>query len=253
MLAYTPYISRGSARRREIALTFDDGPGPYTAHLLRQLRRLRAPATFFYVGQQLRYWGPALRSELKHGFAVANHTENHPMLRHLNARAQRSQILKATKAAAGWGAPPPRLFRPPYGSYDATTLKLLRRMRMLMVLWTTDTGDFRRPGTKVIVQTALRGARPGAIILMHDAGGIRDQTIVALPPTVTDCALVVKTRTGPAVIMTLLDAPEAGVRVAVKLPRPGDLIGDEILPADDNRLGRNDGLGRGRGKVCGGL
>jgi peptidoglycan/xylan/chitin deacetylase (PgdA/CDA1 family) len=181
VLAYTPYISRGSPRRREIALTFDDGPGPYTAHLLRVLRRLHAPATFFYVGQQLRYWGPSLRLELAHGFAVANHTQNHSMLTRLNARAQRSQILNASKSAARWGAPAPRLFRPPFGAYDANTLRVLARLRILMVLWTTDTGDYRRPGKRAIVAAALRGARPGAIILMHDAGGIRDQTIAALP------------------------------------------------------------------------
>jgi peptidoglycan-N-acetylglucosamine deacetylase len=181
VLAYTPYISRGSTRRREIALTFDDGPGPYTARLVRVLRRLHAPATFFYVGQQLRYWGPALRSELEHGFAVANHTQNHRMLRRLNVRAQRREILSASRAAKSWGAPQPRLFRPPFGSYDASTLRVLRPLRMLMVLWTIDTGDFRRPGKKAIAEVALHGARPGAIILMHDAGGIRDQTIAALP------------------------------------------------------------------------
>ena len=142
---------------------------------------MHAPATFFYVGQQLRYWGPSLRAELKHGFAVANHTQNHSMLPRLNAAAQRRQVLTASRAAAGWGAHPPRLFRPPYGSYDANTLRLLRSLRILMVLWTTDTGDYRRPGTKAIVAAALHGARPGAIILMHDAGGIRDQTIAALP------------------------------------------------------------------------
>src|SRR2546423_6538237 len=109
VLAYTPYISRGSPRRRELALTFDDGPGPYTARLLGVLRRMHAPATFFYVGQQLRYWGPTLRSELTHGFAVANHTQNHSMLPRLNARAQLGQILQASKSAAGWGAPAPRL------------------------------------------------------------------------------------------------------------------------------------------------
>ena len=186
VLAYAPYISRGSSRRREIALTFDDGPGPYTARLLGVLRRMHVPATFFYVGQQLRYWGPALRSELTHGFAVANHTQNHSMLPRLNARAQRNQILEASKSAARWGAPAPRLFRPPFGVYDANTLRLLRRLRILMVLWTTDTGDYRRPGTKAIVATAVRGAKPGAIILMHDAGGIRDQTIAALPRIVRE-------------------------------------------------------------------
>ena len=65
--------------------------------------------------------------------------------------------------------------------WNATTLALLHRYRMLMVLWTVDTSDYRRPGVKAIVNAALAGARPGAIILLHDAGGDRSQTVKALP------------------------------------------------------------------------
>jgi peptidoglycan/xylan/chitin deacetylase (PgdA/CDA1 family) len=108
------------------------------------------------------------------------------MLGRLKLRSQRDQIVRASSVAERLGAPPPRLFRPPYGSFDATTLKVLRRMRVLMVLWSTDTGDYRLPGVKAIVRAALRGARPGAIILMHDAGGIRTQTIAALPTIIRE-------------------------------------------------------------------
>ena len=75
----------------------------------------------------------------------------------------------------------PVLFRPPYGSYNATTLKLLSSLHLLMVLWSVDTGDYAQPGVSTIVERALAGAHPGAIILMHDAGGLRTQTIEALP------------------------------------------------------------------------
>jgi peptidoglycan/xylan/chitin deacetylase (PgdA/CDA1 family) len=68
--------------------------------------------------------------------------------------------------------------------WDAATLKLLRHYRMLMVLWTVDTNDYRRPGVKAIVKVALSGAKPGAIILLHDAGGDRSQTVAALPKIV---------------------------------------------------------------------
>ena len=79
------------------------------------------------------------------------------------------------------GGPRERLFRPPYGSYDPTTLELLRKRGMLMVLWSVDTEDYLRPGADEIVATALAGAKPGAVILLHDAGGDRSQTIAALP------------------------------------------------------------------------
>jgi peptidoglycan/xylan/chitin deacetylase (PgdA/CDA1 family) len=75
----------------------------------------------------------------------------------------------------------PRLFRPPYGGFDDTTLALLRHYGMLMVLWSVDTHDYLQPGVPTIVARALAGAQPGAIILMHDAGGPRAQTVAALP------------------------------------------------------------------------
>ena len=84
----------------------------------------------------------------------------------------------------GDGGPFPRLWRPPYGSYNATTLQILKRLRMLMVLWTVDSEDYRRPGVPTIVDRVLAGARPGAIILMHDGGGDRSETIAALPAIV---------------------------------------------------------------------
>ena len=68
-----------------------------------------------------------------------------------------------------------------HGSFDETTFSLLRRFHMLMVLWSVDTEDYTQPGAQVIVQRVLEGAKPGAIILMHDAGGTRTQEIEALP------------------------------------------------------------------------
>jgi peptidoglycan-N-acetylglucosamine deacetylase len=99
----------------------------------------------------------------------------------LSAAGQRGQLLSDAAALERRGARFPRLFRPPYGMWNQATLALLHRYRMLMVLWTVDTNDYRRPGVKAIVKAALAGARPGAIILLHDAGGNRAQTVKALP------------------------------------------------------------------------
>jgi peptidoglycan-N-acetylglucosamine deacetylase len=98
---------------------------------------------------------------------------------------QRSQLLEQVAAIERHGAGFPRLFRPPYGLWNATTLTLLHRYRMLMVLWTVDTNDYQRPGVPAIVAAAVGGARPGAIILLHDAGGDRSQTVAALPRIIT--------------------------------------------------------------------
>jgi peptidoglycan/xylan/chitin deacetylase (PgdA/CDA1 family) len=180
-LAYTPFVAHGVPRRRVIALTFDDGPSPYTPQVIRVLVRMHVPATFFVVGQQLTYFAGTLRDELRYGFGIGDHTENHAWLIRLTPALQYAQIHDAALAVSRLGASFPRLFRPPYGAYDARTIAVLRRLKMLMVMWSIDPGDWRRPGVKAIVSSVLANARPGAIVIMHDGGGDRSQTVAALP------------------------------------------------------------------------
>jgi peptidoglycan-N-acetylglucosamine deacetylase len=180
-LAYTPYVRIAGARRREIALTFDDGPGPYTPEILSILERDDVPATFFEVGVLERYFYASTARIVADGDVIGDHTEAHAPMSKLPAAQQRAQLLGQITAAERYGAGFPRLFRPPYGLWNSTTLGLLHRYRMLMVLWTVDTSDYRRPGAAAIVKAALNGARPGAIILLHDAGGNRSETVAALP------------------------------------------------------------------------
>jgi peptidoglycan-N-acetylglucosamine deacetylase len=184
VLSYTPFARAGGSRGLDVALTFDDGPGPYTPAVLDVLERERVPATFFVIGTELRYFGAATAREISGGFAIGDHTETHPMLAHLSEHDQREQLFEQAARIELLGGRRPRLFRPPYGSFNATTFKLLHDMRMLMVLWSVDTDDYERPGVEVIVSRALEGAKPGAIILMHDAGGDRSQTIAALPEVI---------------------------------------------------------------------
>jgi peptidoglycan/xylan/chitin deacetylase (PgdA/CDA1 family) len=180
-LAYTPYVRIAGAQHREIALTFDDGPGPYTPQLLAVLQREHVPATFFEVGIEERYFSASTTEIAADGDVIGDHTEVHAAMSKLSAAKQRRQLLEQASAIERYGATFPRLFRPPYGLWNANTLALLHRYRMLMVLWTVDTNDYLRPGVSTIVDRAVDGARPGAIILMHDAGGDRSQTIAALP------------------------------------------------------------------------
>lgn len=176
-----PFVTGGSGRVREIALTFDDGPGPYTGGVVSALRRLHTPATFFAVGQMLNYFHGGAISEVRGFFPVGNHTENHPLMAQLAAAAQKKQITDDTKTLARYHVPMAELYRPPYRSFNAATLKVLRRLKLLMVLWTVDSEDYRQPGVGAIVRNVMAGARPGAIVLMHDGGGARGQTIQALP------------------------------------------------------------------------
>jgi len=184
VLAYTPFVTSGGGRKREVALTFDDGPGPYTPQVLRTLKRLHAPATFFEVGFLERWFHASTTQAISDGNVIGDHTESHPKLGLLPRPEQRTQIVSQAEWLHKLGAPRPRLFRPPFGSFDSRTFRVLRHNRMLMVLWSVDTNDYRQPGVKVIVRRALQGAKPGAIILMHDGGGARSQTVAAVPEIV---------------------------------------------------------------------
>ena len=185
-LAYTPYIRIAGNQHREIALTFDDGPGPYTPEILDVLERDHTPGTFFEVGVLERYFHDSTARIVRDGFPIGDHTWSHAPMGQLPRSQQRSQLLEEIGSIRQYGAPFPRLFRPPYGSFDNTTLALLAKYRMLMVLWTVDTSDYQEPGVGAIVHSAVGGARPGAIILLHDAGGNRSETVAALPIIIRD-------------------------------------------------------------------
>jgi peptidoglycan/xylan/chitin deacetylase (PgdA/CDA1 family) len=181
VLAYTPFVKQGGAKSRDVALTFDDGPGPYTPQVLAVLERFHVKATFFVIGKMLRYFSAAAVREIEDGDVIGDHTESHPMLAHLTAHDQYEELFEQIARIELLGGPRPTLFRPPYGSFNATTLRELSKLHLLMTLWSVDTDDYQQPGVSVIVQRALEGAHPGDIILMHDAGGVRTQTIEALP------------------------------------------------------------------------
>jgi peptidoglycan/xylan/chitin deacetylase (PgdA/CDA1 family) len=181
VLAYTPLIRVGSARAREVALSFDDGPSIYTPRILSVLAQWHVPATFFVIGKEAKRYPQLVRAEAQAGNEVGDHTETHPPMTALSAAEQQAQIVDAGNAIRDAGAPFPHLWRPPYGLFNSTTISILRSLRMLIVMWTVDTSDYARPGVSRIEYTALSGARPGAIILMHDGGGDRSETVAALP------------------------------------------------------------------------
>lgn len=219
VLSYTPAITEGGHSGHELALTFDDGPGPYTQRLVAALDRLGVKATFFAIGKEERYFSAGTIAELHSGDVVGDHTETHPMMAELSRREQENELTEQIARIELLGGPRPRLFRPPYGSFDATTFKLLHKLRLLMVLWSTDTSDYTLPGTAAIVQSALAGAHPGAIILMHDAGGDRSETIAALPKIIAGLR---KRGLHPVTIPRLMldDPPPRGE------PIPHSLAGD---------------------------
>jgi peptidoglycan-N-acetylglucosamine deacetylase len=219
VLAYTPFVRSGGSSGNEVALTFDDGPGPYTQRLVAQLNKLHVHATFFAIGSQEQYFSAGTVAEIDSGDAVGNHTETHPMLASLSPHDQYEQLFDQMAQIEVLGGTRPRLFRPPYGSFNATTFREMHHLHLMMVLWSVDTGDYTLPGTNAIVRRALEGAKPGAIILMHDGGGNRAETIAALPGIVKGLR---KRGLRPVTVPRLLldDPPPRG------LPLPTSLAGD---------------------------
>ena len=180
-LARGAFLVHGGRARRDVALTFDDGPSPWTPRVARTLRRLHAPGTFFEIGQNVHSFPRYSRLLAGDGFPVGDHTWTHPLLAHHFVGDQRYEIARAAYELSRHGVPFPRLFRPPYGSWDDATYAVLGQLHMLMVLWSADSLDWATPGVRAIVRNALAGVHAGSIILMHDGGGNRSQTVRALP------------------------------------------------------------------------
>jgi peptidoglycan/xylan/chitin deacetylase (PgdA/CDA1 family) len=216
VLTYTPFVKEGSSGAHDVALTFDDGPGPYTPQVLSVLEHFHVHATFFLVGKMLRYFSASAVREIEDGDVIGDHTESHPMLAHLSAHDQKEELFEQIARVELLGAPRPVLFRPPYGSFNANTIRELHALHLLMVLWSVDTNDYAQPGVSTIVERALEGARPGGIILMHDAGGTRTETVEALPAIIRGVrARGLQLVTVPRLLME--DPPPAGQQLPTNL------------------------------------
>ena len=175
----------GGARRRDVALTFDDGPGPATNRTLRLLRRYGESATFFLVGRNLAEWPGLAREEASLG-AVGDHTWTHPFLTRLGAAAVEREIAPTQRALERLTGRAVLLFRPPYGFHDRTVDRVVRRRGMLQVLWSLDSRDsYPPPGASAveIVRTLARSLRPGSIVLLHEN---LPETQLALPTLLRD-------------------------------------------------------------------
>jgi peptidoglycan/xylan/chitin deacetylase (PgdA/CDA1 family) len=166
----------GAQRTHFVALTFDDGPGPYSQLALRILRHAGATATFFLVGKELRYWPTIPAQEAVLG-ALGDHTWTHPELPALTTGAIREQ-LRSTRAAVQAAAHAPvLLFRPPYDQWDRRVLDQARALGLTTILWSIDTRDSEGAAWYQIAANVAGYVRGGSIILMHENHG---QTIEAL-------------------------------------------------------------------------
>lgn len=165
--------------RREVALTFDDGPSIYTRSFVQMLRANGAVATFFMIGKQLGGYSSTLREELRDGDALGDHTWTHPDL--VRAGGVESQLLRTKDAIAAMSGYTPCVFRPPYGSYDASVLGTARALGLATIAWDVDPSDYALPGVGAIEERVLAQIQPGSIVVSHDGGVPRTQTLAAYP------------------------------------------------------------------------
>ncbi|MEW2544336.1 polysaccharide deacetylase family protein [Streptomyces sp. NPDC047002] len=166
---------------RSVVLTFDDGPEPtYTPQILDILRAHDVRAMFFVCGEMVSYFPDLVRRAADEGHLIGNHTWTHPELpkqskaRIKDEMGRTSEIVERTTGSA------PQWFRAPYGSWNAYTYQLHAELGMEPLAWYVDTMDWSEPGTGKIVRSVLDGLGPGRVVLSHDGGGVRSQTVAAL-------------------------------------------------------------------------
>jgi peptidoglycan/xylan/chitin deacetylase (PgdA/CDA1 family) len=164
-----------------VALTIDDGPSPvYTPQVLRVLAQHGVTATFSMVGQNVGRYPWVARDVAAAGHAIANHTWSHANLAVLPAVAVGDQIARATGAIQAATGQSPTLFRAPYGAWSPGLLDYCAAQGLTPLDWSVDPRDWARPGVAAIAADILRTTRAGSIILEHDGGGDRSQTVAAL-------------------------------------------------------------------------
>jgi peptidoglycan-N-acetylglucosamine deacetylase len=170
--------------RREVAIGFDDGPAPDTGAFVTMLERSHAQATFFMIGEHVggAYRATLLR-ELRDGDVLGDHTFTHPDLALSGeVRAQLRRTISAIRTLTGYS---PCVFRPPYGDYDRSIVATARSLGLATVLWNVDPSDYALPGAKAIEQRVLAQVQPGSIVISHDGGGPRGQTLAAYPAIIS--------------------------------------------------------------------
>lgn len=157
-----------------IALTFDDGPGPYTNSILDTLEEKKARATFFTLGPAVQAAPATVRRMVELGMGVGDHSWSHPQFTDLSDGEVTSEITRTAEVIKKVTGADPVAVRPPYGAYAKET----PHAGFPFVLWDVDTEDWKNRNAAVTTQRALAGAHPGAIVLMHD---IHPSTAKAVP------------------------------------------------------------------------
>jgi peptidoglycan/xylan/chitin deacetylase (PgdA/CDA1 family) len=173
----------GTSQRREIALTFDDGPHPeHLPRLLALLREHNVKATFFLIGQKVEQHPDLAHLIVQDGHEIANHTYTHLTLSQLPSEEVEAEIVRGNQAIEQACGVRPRFFRPPGGKMNDEVLRIATRLGMTTVLWTENPGDYSLPTPDLILHGIVKSIHPGSVVLLHN--GIKN-TEQMLPTLIT--------------------------------------------------------------------
>jgi peptidoglycan/xylan/chitin deacetylase (PgdA/CDA1 family) len=179
-----PAVSPDLRSPRTVALTFDDGPSPYTPQILAVLRREHVRATFCMLGTQVRRYPAIARAVVRDGHQLCDHSRDHRDLARLSASRAWGEVADAQRAIRTVTGITPTIFRFPYGSSSARSRRVVARFRLRRLSWDVDPQDWTRPPAHKITSRIVTHAHPRCVVLMHDGGGDRSHTAASLSATI---------------------------------------------------------------------
>ncbi|HYR90135.1 MAG TPA: polysaccharide deacetylase family protein [Terriglobia bacterium] len=159
----------GSEGRRQVALTFDDGPDPvWTPRVAAILRRFRIPGTFFCIGRPARTHPDLVRALRDDGHEIGNHSYSHKNLWFRSPAQVREEIERCQEILSDIVSIPPVVFRPPFGDRGPQVLSEARKLKLHTVLWSLDAKDWKSPPAGLLLNRVQRRTHEGAVLLFHD-------------------------------------------------------------------------------------
>ncbi|MBV9079717.1 MAG: polysaccharide deacetylase family protein [Elusimicrobia bacterium] len=185
---HPPHVAlwRGDVHRRQVALTFDDGPDPrYTPRVMNVLDHYHVKGTFFLVGKHVKEHPELAQQIVNDGHAIGNHGWSHQDLRLLNPEQVHREIADTGDAIQSATGLRPTLFRAPYGMVTRPIMDEAKRQGYSVVQWSFSPKDWTRPSSDKIIRRVVKNTKNGSIILLHDSSPTgqenREATIAALP------------------------------------------------------------------------
>ncbi|MDD5492851.1 MAG: polysaccharide deacetylase family protein [bacterium] len=177
-------VGKSKTKEKVVALTFDDGPSKtYTPQVLAVLKKYNVKATFFMCGEQVRYYPELVKQVSIDGHEIANHSFTHPNLyknKSLRGAGMAAEVMKTNQLIEKIVMIKPAYFRAPYNYSGKETIQAINNAGLIYVSWTFSVRDWEKPAPAIMVNMFNKNLIPGAIVLMHDGGGNRVNTVAAL-------------------------------------------------------------------------